>query len=155
MEGRLVQPGQLFSHWEQVHRDTLGTLDKFSSHEISFVPFKGAWSVAQIALHIADAEDGWFRFVVQRAVPDWPPEHNAKDYPTTALIKALLTEVHVRTAAYLDILGVSDLARRIDLPWGGNTSLDWIIWHVLEHEIHHRGELSLILGLLGREGLDV
>jgi uncharacterized damage-inducible protein DinB len=34
-------------------------------------------------------------------------------------------------------------------------SLGWIIWHVLEHEIHHRGELSLILGLLGREGLDV
>jgi len=33
--------------------------------------------------------------------------------------------------------------------------LGWIIWHVLEHEIHHRGELSLILGLLGREGLDV
>jgi uncharacterized damage-inducible protein DinB len=30
-----------------------------------------------------------------------------------------------------------------------------VIWHVLEHEIHHRGELSLIHGLLGREGLDV
>jgi uncharacterized damage-inducible protein DinB len=26
---------------------------------------------------------------------------------------------------------------------------------VLEHEVHHRGELSLIHGLLGREGLDV
>jgi len=24
----------------------------------------------------------------------------------------------------------------------------------MEHEIHHRGELSLILGLFGREGLD-
>ena len=31
----------------------------------------------------------------------------------------------------------------------------WIFWHVLEHEIHHRGELSLITGILGREGLDV
>jgi uncharacterized damage-inducible protein DinB len=29
-----------------------------------------------------------------------------------------------------------------------------MLWHVVEHEIHHRGELSLILGLLGREGLD-
>jgi uncharacterized damage-inducible protein DinB len=33
--------------------------------------------------------------------------------------------------------------------------LYWIIWHVLEHVIHHRGELSLIHSLLGREGLDV
>ncbi len=31
----------------------------------------------------------------------------------------------------------------------------WIFWHVLEHEIHHRGELSLILGFLGKQGLDV
>ncbi|MCE5207568.1 MAG: DinB family protein [Chloroflexi bacterium] len=26
--------------------------------------------------------------------------------------------------------------------------------HTLEHEIHHRGELSLTLGLLGHKGLD-
>jgi uncharacterized damage-inducible protein DinB len=29
-----------------------------------------------------------------------------------------------------------------------------MIGHLIEHEIHHRGELSLILGLLGREGLN-
>jgi len=29
-----------------------------------------------------------------------------------------------------------------------------MLMHTLEHEIHHRGELSLILGLLGRKGLD-
>jgi uncharacterized damage-inducible protein DinB len=29
-----------------------------------------------------------------------------------------------------------------------------MILHVIEHEIHHRGELSLKLGLLDREGLD-
>ena len=40
-------------------------------------------------------------------------------------------------------------------PEGEVFTLRWIIWHVLEHEIHHRGELSLALGLLGREGLDV
>jgi len=29
-----------------------------------------------------------------------------------------------------------------------------MLWHTIEHEIHHRGELSLTLGLLGRAGLD-
>ena len=29
-----------------------------------------------------------------------------------------------------------------------------MIEHMIDHEIHHRGELSLILGLLGREGLN-
>jgi uncharacterized damage-inducible protein DinB len=29
-----------------------------------------------------------------------------------------------------------------------------MISHLLEHEIHHRSELSLILGMLGTDGLD-
>jgi uncharacterized damage-inducible protein DinB len=29
----------------------------------------------------------------------------------------------------------------------------WIIWHVLEHEIHHGGELSLALGGYGLSGV--
>ncbi len=32
-------------------------------------------------------------------------------------------------------------------------SRQWIIWHVLEHEIHHGGELSLALGVRGLAGI--
>ena len=32
-------------------------------------------------------------------------------------------------------------------------SRQWMIWHVLEHEIHHGGELSLALGGLGLPGV--
>jgi len=39
--------------------------------------------------------------------------------------------------------------------WGAQVSLGWIVWHVLEHEIHHRGEVFLMLGLLGIEAPDV
>ena len=48
-----------------------------------------------------------------------------------------------------------DLDRLIEAPWGKQIILGWIIWHELEHETHHRGELSLILGIVGHEGLDV
>ncbi len=43
----------------------------------------------------------------------------------------------------------------IVLPWGPQVPLRWVIWHVLEHEIHHRGEIYLMLGLLGMEAPDV
>ena len=35
----------------------------------------------------------------------------------------------------------------------GVRSRQWIIWHVLEHEIHHGGELSLVLGNYGLAGI--
>ena len=31
----------------------------------------------------------------------------------------------------------------------------WVIWHLIEHDIHHGGELSLILGSHGLTGLDL
>jgi uncharacterized damage-inducible protein DinB len=40
-------------------------------------------------------------------------------------------------------------------PWDEDLPLRWIIWHVLEHEISHRGEIYLMLGLMGMEAPDV
>ena len=31
----------------------------------------------------------------------------------------------------------------------------WIIWHVLEHDLHHGGEISFSLGMHGLTGLDL
>jgi uncharacterized damage-inducible protein DinB len=30
-----------------------------------------------------------------------------------------------------------------------DVSRAWVVWHVLEHDLHHGGELSLTLGLHG------
>jgi len=110
--------------------------------------------VGRIALHIADAEEGWFRLVVTKEREGWPSDYVLENYPTKEAIKTLLIEVHTKTMAYLETLTINDLDRSLEAPWG-EFSLRFILWHVIEHEIHHRGELSLILGTLGRDGLDV
>ena len=35
----------------------------------------------------------------------------------------------------------------------GELAQQWMIWHVLEHEIHHGGELSVALGGYGLSGI--
>lgn len=146
---------EVFSHWTQVRTDLLATVDKFQDEELTFKAYDSSWPVGQLMLHIGDAEEGWFRYVVRRELDQWP-DYPLQDYPTTADIKELLGQIHTRTEAYLETLTLADLDKAVELPWGESSlRLGWIIWHVLEHEIHHRGELSLILGMLGREGLDV
>jgi uncharacterized damage-inducible protein DinB len=115
----------------------------------------GLWSLGTVARHIANAEEGWFRYVVTRERDGWPAEYTAEDYPTVESVKALLAEVHARTEAYLAAADVADLDRVVKAPWGPEIPLRWIVWHVLEHEIHHRGEIFLMLGLLGMEAPDV
>jgi uncharacterized damage-inducible protein DinB len=149
-----MEPSQVFSHWGQVRSDLLVTIDMFSEEELTFAPFKGSWAVGQIMLHIADCEDNWLHGVVRHEFQPWL-FYNLDDYPTKAAIKEVLERAHLRTIALLESLDEDDLDEKYKTPDGQSYRLRWIIWHVLEHEIHHRGELSLALGLLGREGLDV
>ena len=150
-----MKPSEIFSHWKQVRADLLHTIDLFNEDELSYIPGATSRAVGRIMLHIADAEDGWFRYVVTKELGEWPEQYTLENYPNREAIKKALTDVHTSTQSYLDSLEESDLTRMIESPWGDQFKLGWIIWHVLEHEIHHRGELSMILGLLGREGLDV
>jgi uncharacterized damage-inducible protein DinB len=149
-----VKLSDLFSHWDQIHQDTLAVIDGFSEAELVHTAYEGGWPVGQIALHIANAEDGWFRHIATKTYDEWPSNHTLENYPTKESIKALLAETHAKTMAYLGTLTIDDLGNEVESEWG-NFSIRFIIWHVIEHEIHHRGELSLILGTLGREGLDV
>ena len=110
--------------------------------------------MGKVARHIAEAEEGWLRFVVMGERAEWPvfrDEHS----PSTESVKALLGTVHSRTWSSLESTDVGELDRTIAAPWGEALTLDWITWHVLEHEIHHRGEIYLMLGLLGMQAPDV
>jgi uncharacterized damage-inducible protein DinB len=31
----------------------------------------------------------------------------------------------------------------------------WVVWHVLEHDLHHGGEISFALGMHGLSGIDI
>lgn len=149
-----MNAAELFNHWGTVRRHLLRALELLDDEQLAFVPREGLWSLGTVARHIAAAEEGWFRYVVNRELDAWP-EFGDKDYVTVASIVALLTEVHARTEAYLSTVEEADLDRAIATPWCEDLPLRWVIWHVLEHEIHHRGEIYLMLGLMGMEAPDV
>ena len=149
-----MKPSEMFSHWEQVRADLLLTIDMFSQDELSFTPFEGSWSVGKIMLHIADCENYWLHGLVRGEIEPGT-YYDLADHPTTTTIKKSLEKTWKKTAAFLENLDENDLDQVYTTPHNESFSLRWIIWHVLEHEIHHRGELSLVLGLLGRGGLDV
>jgi uncharacterized damage-inducible protein DinB len=46
---------------------------------------------------------------------------------------------------------VDDFNRIVAVPGDGTPKMGWILWHVFEQVIHHRGELFLCLSLLGLE----
>jgi uncharacterized damage-inducible protein DinB len=145
---------EMFDHWTGVRSGLNKALDQLTDEQLDFVPRQGMWSLGTVARHIAHAEEAWFRYWT-KGLPEGPPEYTARDYPTIPSIKALLTDVHARTEAYLETLNVADLEDTFETVWGQTGTIRWVVWHVLEHEIHHRGEIYHMIGMLGLEALDV
>jgi uncharacterized damage-inducible protein DinB len=144
----------VFGNWQATRLGLYQALDQLTDEQLNFVPHAGLWSLGETARHIAEVEAGWLGQVVWRETDKWV-SFPAEQYNTIAAVKQLLEEVHNRTLVFLEGKTAADLDQVVDLPWGGATSVGWVIWHVLEHEIHHRGEIYLMLGLQGMEAPDV
>ncbi len=61
-------------------------------------------------------------------------------------------------ADLLDRWTPADMRQTFPHEWRGNhydLSRTWVVWHVLEHDLHHGGEISLTLGMHGLQAPDI
>jgi len=141
-------------HWEHIRQGTLATLDLFDEAELGFAPVPAGYSVREIALHIAHEEMIEILYGLARLLPDLPAPFRAGDFRSKKSIVDQLAGVHAQSLHYLRRLDPASLEAEVDLAWGERLRPIAVIQHIVEHETHHRGELSLAVGLLGRRGFD-
>jgi uncharacterized damage-inducible protein DinB len=144
----------LASRWQAVRSGTLATVEKFADAELDFRPFPSSRTVREIMLHLAQEERGELGLGITQTLTEFPSAYDPAEYPTVEAIKALFDAVHATTIDYLATLRDDDLRRVVETPWGASYPLIELLDHIVDHEIHHRAELSLILGMLGRTGYD-
>jgi uncharacterized damage-inducible protein DinB len=154
VSGQSVLRELLQSRWAGVREGLLATFGKFRGEELPFRPFDEGYSVAELMLHIAHEERIEVHYGLAGLLSDLPAPYATADFPTRESIATLLGRVHAETDAYLSGLDDTELQSETQAGWGDPVLPLDMVWHVIEHETHHRGELSLILGLLGRPGLD-
>ena len=145
-----MNAAEYFDHWPVVHRDLLRGLAMLKDAHLGVRPAEVyPRTIGGVLRHIINQEDGWIHFVVRRALPAWPDENLLGNDVKT--LRAELERVHKETMAYLATVDMDDFDRIVQVPGDGTPMLGWILWHVLEQVIHHRGELFLCLSLLGME----
>jgi uncharacterized damage-inducible protein DinB len=107
-------------------------------------------SVGDILRHIINLQEAWIHFIIFRELPAWP-EEDKEELTSVEAFQERLDEVFNETMSLLSTVTVEDLNRVIQVPGNGVPKMSWILWHVFEQQIHHRGELFLCLSLLGKE----
>ncbi|NIS81866.1 MAG: DUF664 domain-containing protein [Anaerolineales bacterium] len=143
-----MNAAQFFDHWHKVWRDLMRAVSMLTDEHLGFRPAERYQrTVGDILRHIINLEQGWIHYIVRRSLPGWPDE-GADRLTTIEAIRKEMESVHGETMDFLATVPVEDFNRLVQVPADGTPKLAWILWHVFEQHIHHRGELYLCLCLL-------
>jgi uncharacterized damage-inducible protein DinB len=153
-----------YPYWDSQYRPYLiEAIRRLPIENFDYKPRPEMLTSQQIIVHIAEAERGWIDNIVnggpyeEMVVPADDPSQGWKstvEAPDHDALLDLLEKHHRSTQRWMEA-PASELAR--DIPYTRpdgevvHCTLHWVLDHVQEHEIHHRGQLNLYLRLLGIE----
>ena len=149
-----MKPSMIFYPWKRIREGLIKLLDEVDEPDLEFQSFPGANPLGKLFLQIAENEDYWIHAVARKELP-LDLHYELKDFPSLSAIKMKLKVSQERTLSFLESLKESDLEWRFKTPRGESILLFDILWHVLENELHYRGEISLTLEMLKKQGLDI
>lgn len=163
----------LFEGWRTHQAMVIDALRELTPEQVAFRTAPNQWAIWQLAAHVAGSRAYWFHDqlgegdaavrdlfrMTRTTVPDLPLEHagweDDEDHPRTAaeLVDGL-TKTWELVDACLQRWTPADLAATVQGPTRTHDR-GWVVYHVLEHDIHHGGEISQILGSNGLTGYDM
>jgi uncharacterized damage-inducible protein DinB len=170
-----LQP--FYEGWAEHQRLFLAAIRDLTPGQLALRTAPNLWAVWQLASHMAGARAYWFHDVLgegdpairdmfrvaRTTVPDLPLEdagwEDDEDHSRDA---AEIVGAFDRTWTVIDDClrrwTPDDLAVEFSRRRRSGTQTftrQWVIWHLMEHDLHHGGEVSLILGTHGLPALDL
>lgn len=145
-----------YQGWETYQQQLIVALQPLTSDQLSLRAGPHLRSIRMIATHLLGVRAGWLYYVLNERderlveLDQWRDQDQVMR-TANELVDALQTTWHVLHAG-LQRWTAEDLAiifwnfddnGEPEAPY----SRQWILWHLLEHDLHHGGEISLTLGL--------
>jgi uncharacterized damage-inducible protein DinB len=137
-----------YSYW--ANRRLLGTIAQLAPDQFTQEIAGSYGSIRNTLVHIMSAEWGWLD---RCGGPARGPALKSADYPTLASVTEAWTRVEAEMRAFLAALADGDVDRPITftLPQQGThvMPLGELLQHAANHAVHHRGQVALLVRMLG------
>ena len=149
-----------YTEWKQYQDQIKQAIAPLTTDQLRLRAAPSLRSVGENIAHIIATRVGWFNNYMEENHPqiaplrDWDDPELPQPERSAAQLVAGLDASWKFMQDCLDRWTPADLALTFphdDPEWHDThvTSRSWVVWHVLEHDLHHGGEISLTLGIHG------
>jgi uncharacterized damage-inducible protein DinB len=152
----------IYENWRGYQEKLRNCIAPLTAEQLLLQPAAHMWPLGQIVQHIISVRAGWFSGTLQdddelmSAYMLWG-QRDSPDRSAAELAQGL-ADTWAFIEARLQRWTPADCAQTFPDEWDGQiyqVSRSWVIYHMLEHDLHHGGEVSLILGMNGLSGVDL
>ncbi len=159
MPNSSIPLSRIYDGWDGYQTSIVHAIQPLSSEQLAWRPRPGLRSVGEVASHIAVGRVDWFARMPAPGSRELEAEIKQLASETAFAndkeeIVHWLEKPWNMIAVTLAQWTAADLERSYRHPYSGQVfqvSFQWTIWRILTHDVHHGGELALMLGMQGIE----
>jgi uncharacterized damage-inducible protein DinB len=164
----------VYEGWDGYHRSIVGAVAPLNREQLAWRPADHLRSVGELVRHIALGRITWFLRMdppggqeLSGRIDAWDEDPHGNRYVIEDAVTGAgqaeeLAEWLEASWRMIDLTlkswTVDDLKLTYRHTWRGDTyaiSRQWTIWRIMAHDIHHGGELALMLGMQGIENFEL
>ena len=152
----------IYENWRTYNDKLRDAIAPLTDEQLRLQPAPGMWPLGQILQHIVSVRAGWFSGTLQDDNEAMTAYMEWGQYDSPARSAAELARGLDETWAFIEsrLRRWTEDDRAVTFPdeWEGvvsHVSRSWVIYHVLEHDLHHGGEVSLLVGMNKLPGPDI
>lgn len=164
----------VYAGWQGHQTSLLHAIAPLTPAQLNWRPADSLFSIGELARHISLGRIIWFLRMdapgsaeLAAQISDWQLDSDGNRYivesaipiaeQADALVHWLKTSWQMIERT-LDSWTVADLEQTYRHKWNGDTyaiSRQWTIWRILTHDVHHGGQLALMLGMQGIQAFEL
>jgi uncharacterized damage-inducible protein DinB len=157
---------EFYRGWETYQRRLVAAIAPLDQAQLDLSAAPHLWSVRTLACHVISARAWWFHSWMGEGGPDfggmveWQDDEALATRPAAEIVRGLVESWSLIKSG-LERWSPADLAKVFERPRPNAAGerpkhpRQWIVWHLVEHDLHHGGEISFSLGMHGVAGLDL
>ena len=127
-------------------KETLSLIKQLTEVNVMSKPIDDGREIGEIVLHLVRSLEYYMKGITTN---QWDPlPYYLETYDSAESIIELTEKVFGQVKVYTSLISTSDLGRKIEL-FNRPATVAELILEMLEHSIHHRGQITVYYRLLG------